>query len=139
MHGPFSCAFELSISIQYIDASYWFVLTSKALSCYNKDNHDVEKFTLSLDAYKMSASKNNNNIMLDLLNSNGQSLKQLKLYCDDDDAFNAWNKSFEWVFNKDLKVCCCENRTLSAGFYLVLGVVSIRSVIEQRVVVIFHF
>lgn len=44
-------------------------------------------------------------IALDQRDPNGQNCKQLKLYCADGDAFEAWKESFEWVFNKDLMVC----------------------------------
>lgn len=75
----------------YPDALYWFVLSSKALACYHNGNHNDEIFTLSLDAYKMSVSEENNSITLDLAkpDSVGYDCKKLQLHCKDDDAFDA--------------------------------------------------
>lgn len=39
------------------------------------------------------------NILLNRKNSSDQICMELKLYCEDKDAFNVWKKSFEWVFN----------------------------------------
>lgn len=88
--------------------SYWFVLTSEALFCFSNDNHDVKKFTLPLNAYQMSATEESKNITLDLRNADGdgQTRKKLILHCKNDEAFDAWNAAFEWVFNKDPKVRC---------------------------------
>lgn len=63
----------------------------------------MAEFTLALDAYQMSDDDGKNIIFDSETSSNDQLCKHLELNCEDD-AYDAWKESFEWVINKDLKV-----------------------------------
>lgn len=64
----------------------------------------MDKFTFALNGFKIRETSEHNTI--ELSNQNSQICKQLKLYCEDDDAFDAWKESFKWVLNKSGKVRC---------------------------------
>lgn len=62
----------------------------------------MDRFTFALNGFKIREISEHNTI--ELFNQNSQICKRLRLYCEDDDAFDAWKESFEWVLNKSRKV-----------------------------------
>lgn len=88
--------------------SFWFILTSKTLTCYKSsaENENEKLLMISLDGLKLRNSEENStkNVIV-LFNPSGQNVhpdyKELELLYKSAGEFDTWKESFSKALNGD--------------------------------------